>query len=203
MREWQGAKLRAARGGRRAISGHWGIHLTGVPSSEACPGRPYLGELSPRPAPMTFSYRSCSAYVNSPDRANARRTANTCSCPRASVRGLQRTEQPAMVTRWPAGCKGVHVHIPGVQQSVCLELSGAGPTARSAPWTVDGVRLCPCPHLRRRSSPADVPDNVSESHTALRPSPGPRHASRPDVPDNRPLSDRFTCGRCSEKQGTS
>src|SRR6266478_3819871 len=45
----------------------WGIHLTGVPSSEACPGRSYLGELSPRPAPMTFSYRSCSAYVNSPD----------------------------------------------------------------------------------------------------------------------------------------
>src|SRR5690348_7484623 len=40
----------------------WGIHLTGVPSSEACLGRSDLGELNPRPAPMTFSYRSCSAY---------------------------------------------------------------------------------------------------------------------------------------------
>ena len=40
---------------------------TGPPSSEACLGRSYLGELSPRPAPMTFSYRSCSAYVNSPE----------------------------------------------------------------------------------------------------------------------------------------
>ena len=45
----------------------WGIHLTGVPSSEACLGRSDLGELNPRPAPMTFSYRSCSAYMNSPD----------------------------------------------------------------------------------------------------------------------------------------
>jgi len=44
----------------------WGIHLTGAPSSEACLGRSDLGELSPRPAPMTLSYRSCSAYMNSP-----------------------------------------------------------------------------------------------------------------------------------------
>src|ERR1035441_711624 len=62
-------------------------------------------------------------------------------------------------------------------------------TVRSAPWTVDGVWLARCPHLRRRSSSADVPDNVPESHTAGRPFPGPRHASWPDVPDNRPLSD--------------
>ena len=60
--------LLALRAGLVSISAVWGIHLTGVPSSEACPGRSYLGELSPRPAPMTFSYRSCSAYVNSPER---------------------------------------------------------------------------------------------------------------------------------------
>src|SRR5262249_51567244 len=48
------------------ITADWGIHLTGAPSSEACLGRSHLGELNPRPAPMTLSYRSCSANMNSP-----------------------------------------------------------------------------------------------------------------------------------------
>lgn len=58
---------------------------------------------------------------------------------------------------------------------------------RSAPWTVDVIWLLR--RLRHRSSSTDVPDNMSESHTAARPFPGPRHASWHDVPDNRPLSD--------------
>ncbi len=61
-------------------------------------------------------------------------------------------------------------------------------TVGSAPWTVDGVWLARCPRLRRGSFSTDVPDNVSESHTAACPFPGPRHASQSDVPDNRPLS---------------
>ena len=119
---------------------------------------------------------------------------NTCSCPRASVREFQRTEQPAMVTRWPADCRGYMFSLPECSSLSVWDCRGL-PTVRSAPWTVDGVRPCPCPHLRRRSSSADVPDNVSESHTAPRPFPGPRHVSRPDVPDNRPLSGRFAEGR--------
>jgi hypothetical protein len=67
-------------------------------------------------------------------------------------------------------------------------MSGAGPQLdqRLGPW--DGVWRARCPHLRSRSSSDDVPDNVSGSHTAAGPFPGPRHVSRPDVPDNRPLS---------------
>jgi hypothetical protein len=142
-------------------------------------------DLNPHGLVITRSDRS-RMVVN---RASARRTPNTCSCSRASVRGSQRTEQPAMVTRWPADCWGACSLCRSA--AVCLGLSGAGPTVGSAPCTVDDVRLCPCRHLRRRSSSADVPDNVSESHTAPRSFPGPRHVSRPDVPDNRPLSSRL------------
>ena len=53
---------------------------------------------------------------------------------------------------------------------------------------MDGVWLARCPRLPRRSFSTDVPDNVPESHTAVRPFPGPRQASQSDVPDNRPLS---------------
>jgi len=79
-----------------------GIHLTGVPSSEACLGRSDLGELNPRPAPMTFSYRSCSAYMNSPDRQGG------CGCfwsvGACFVRhGGSFPAWPRGKTGWPAG----------------------------------------------------------------------------------------------------
>jgi hypothetical protein len=46
----------------------WGIHLTGVAELRALLWEgPIFAELNQRPGPMTFSYRSCSAYVNSPD----------------------------------------------------------------------------------------------------------------------------------------
>ncbi len=37
------------------------------PAQRLALGRSDLAELNPRPAPMTFSYRSWSAYVNSPE----------------------------------------------------------------------------------------------------------------------------------------
>src|SRR6516225_10166285 len=37
------------------------------PAQSVALGRSDLAELNPRPGPMTFSYRSCSAYVNSPE----------------------------------------------------------------------------------------------------------------------------------------
>ena len=40
------------------------------------------------------------------------------------------------------------------------------------------------------ASSTEAPDNMPESHTATRPFPGPHQESLPDVPDNRPLSDR-------------
>ena len=56
--------------------------------------------------------------------SNNFRSPNTCWCFRAFVRWFQRTEQPAMVTRRSAACRG-HVHFAQVQQSVwdCRELA--------------------------------------------------------------------------------
>jgi len=54
------------------ISAFWGIHLTGPAQLRGLRwGRSDQGKLNPRPAPMTFSYRSWSAHVNSPDRRYA------------------------------------------------------------------------------------------------------------------------------------
>ena len=40
------------------------------PAQRVAPGRVLSGELNQRPGQMTFSYRSCSTYVNSPECAN-------------------------------------------------------------------------------------------------------------------------------------
>ena len=45
-----------------------GIHLTGLAQLRGLPWEgPIWGELNPRPAPMTFSYRTRSAHMNSPE----------------------------------------------------------------------------------------------------------------------------------------
>ena len=69
---------------------------------------------------------------------------------------------------------GIHVHFAGVQQSVwnCQELAQSSIGALDRGWHL----ACRCPHLRRRSSSIDVPDNVPESQSAARPFPGPRQA---------------------------
>lgn len=54
--------------GATLITRAWGIHLTGPAQLRGLRwGRSDQGKLNPRPAPMTFSYRSWSAHVNSPD----------------------------------------------------------------------------------------------------------------------------------------
>ena len=87
-----------------------------------------------------------------------------------------------MVTRWPTACR-VHVHFVRVQEASwdCRPKVDRRPGV----WMASGLARC----LQGRSSSTHVPDNVSESHTAARPFPGHRDAWRPDVPDNRPLSD--------------
>ena len=51
----------------------WITDRLGYLLNRSCPaqrvglGRSDLAELNQRPGPMTFSYRSCSTYVNSPD----------------------------------------------------------------------------------------------------------------------------------------
>jgi transposase len=58
---------RSAREVYKLIFSFWGIHLTGVAQLRALLWEgPIFAELNQRPGPMTFSYRSCSAYVNSP-----------------------------------------------------------------------------------------------------------------------------------------
>ena len=59
---------------------------------------------------------------------------------------------------------------------------------RLGQWTAFGL---PRPHLRRRSFPAGVPDNMPEPRTAARPFRGARQESWPDVPGNRPSPLRF------------
>ncbi len=55
----------------------------GYSLNRSCPaqrvglGRSDLAELNQRPGPMTFSYRSCSTYVNSPE-ADIARGASAC-----------------------------------------------------------------------------------------------------------------------------
>ena len=62
------------RQGRLQITAEWDIHLTGVAQLRGFAlRRSDLGELNPQPGPMTFSYRSRSAYVNNPDRRYGRR----------------------------------------------------------------------------------------------------------------------------------
>ncbi len=73
---------------------------------------------------------------------------NTCSCLRASVRGFQRAEQPAMVTTWPTTCR-VHVHFAGVRQSVwdCRELAHSQVSALDRGWRL--ACAVPSPPLPR------------------------------------------------------
>lgn len=70
--------------------------------------------------------------------------ADTCSSLRASVRGFQRPEQPAMVTGWPTVCK-IHVHSAGVQQSVwdCRKLANSQIGALDRGWRLASQPLFP------------------------------------------------------------
>src|SRR6266568_8988274 len=57
-------------GDLRAITPPVGYSLNrSCPAQRVALGRSDLAELNQRPGPITFSYRSCSTYVNSPDRS--------------------------------------------------------------------------------------------------------------------------------------
>src|SRR6266851_1144454 len=110
---------------------------------------------------------------------------NTYSCLRASGRGLQRTEQLAMVNRWPTACV-VYVHFAG-SAPVHLGLSGAGPQLvdrRLRPWRAPGLRAVFATALLRLM----YRWGMSESHRLPARPKWPRYMSWPDVPDNGPLT---------------
>ena len=87
-----------------------------------------------------------------------------------------------MVTTWPTPADYIFT------LSECSSSSGivgSRSTVRSALWAMNGVTWL-ARRLHSCSSSTDVPDTCP-SRTRLHPFPGPRRASWPDVPHNRPL----------------
>jgi hypothetical protein len=82
-----------ARGRRPTNNRRVGYSLNrSCPAQRVGLGRSDLAELNQRPGPMTFSYRSCSTYVNSPDR----RYASATGCRHSPILTLRNGHCPAL-----------------------------------------------------------------------------------------------------------
>jgi hypothetical protein len=105
-----------------------------------------------------------------------RLTPNFCFWLGVSAAGLRRSEQPAMVTMWPAACRSA-CSLAGVQQSV-WDCHGSGPQ-------FPGVGVPACARHREGCAPRACPgagpgpDRSSCRHGAAEVCPGLERRSRP------------------------
>ena len=156
-----------------------------------------LGPPPARPRPANVDTRSRTAISGHiVFGSNNFRSPTTCACLCTSVCRFQHPEQPAMVTRRRAPARYMFT-LPECSKLVWGQALAQGQiSAVDRGWCLRGAATAALPRpIYRITCPSRA--RLSRSF------PGPRQASWLDVPDNRPLSGRFTGRSLFREQNNS